>query len=55
MGSSFVFSKAHYANSQHAIKLHTQQGTIKICDKPHVYNYEGGGVSFFLKQVSFSS
>ena len=30
-----------------AIKLHTQPGEQLICDKyAHVYNYEGGGVSF---------
>jgi cysteine sulfinate desulfinase/cysteine desulfurase-like protein len=33
--------------NQSAIKLHTQPGEQLICDKyAHVYNYEGGGVSF---------
>jgi threonine aldolase len=33
--------------NQTAIKLHTQPGEQLICDKySHVYNYEGGGVSF---------
>jgi threonine aldolase len=33
--------------NQTAIKLHTQPGDQLICDKyAHVYNYEGGGVSF---------
>lgn len=33
--------------NQAAIKLHTQPGDQLICDKwAHVYNYEGGGVSF---------
>ena len=33
--------------NQTAIKLHTQPGEQLICDKyAHVYNYEGGGVSF---------
>ena len=33
--------------NQAAIKLHTQPGEQLICDKyAHVYNYEGGGVSF---------
>ena len=33
--------------NQTAIKVHTQPGDQLICDKyAHVYNYEGGGVSF---------
>ncbi|MEM7381706.1 MAG: GntG family PLP-dependent aldolase, partial [Bacteroidota bacterium] len=33
--------------NQTAIKLHTNPGDQLICDKyAHVYNYEGGGVSF---------
>ena len=33
--------------NQAAIKLHTQPGEQLICDKyAHVFNYEGGGVSF---------
>lgn len=33
--------------NQTAIKLHTKPGDQLICDKyAHVYNYEGGGVSF---------
>ncbi|MGB0769285.1 MAG: threonine aldolase family protein [Flavobacteriaceae bacterium] len=33
--------------NQTAIKLHTQPGEQVICDKyAHIYNYEGGGVSF---------
>lgn len=33
--------------NQTAIKLHTKPGDQLICDKySHVYNYEGGGVSF---------
>jgi threonine aldolase len=33
--------------NQTAIKIHTQPGDQLICDKyAHVYNYEGGGVSF---------
>jgi threonine aldolase len=33
--------------NQTAIKLHTKPGEQLICDKyAHVYNYEGGGVSF---------
>ena len=33
--------------NQAAIKLHTQPGEQLICDKyAHIYNYEGGGVSF---------
>ncbi len=33
--------------NQAGIKLHTQPGEQLICDKwAHVYNYEGGGVSF---------
>src|SRR5690606_40026322 len=33
--------------NQTAIKLHTNPGDQVICDKDsHIYNYEGGGVSF---------
>jgi threonine aldolase len=33
--------------NQAAIKLHTQPGEQVICDKyAHIYNYEGGGLSF---------
>ncbi len=43
---SLFFPTGSMAN-QAAIKLHTQPGEQLICDKwAHVYNYEGGGVSF---------
>ena len=33
--------------NQTAIKLHTQPGDQLICDHySHIFNYEGGGVSF---------
>lgn len=44
--SALFFPSGSMAN-QAAIKLHTQPGEQLICDKwAHVYNYEGGGVSF---------
>ncbi|MFD2432676.1 threonine aldolase family protein [Mesonia maritima] len=44
--SALFFPTGSMAN-QAAIKLHTQPGEQLICDKwGHVYNYEGGGVSF---------
>ena len=44
--SALFFPTGSMAN-QAAIKLHTQPGQQLICDKyAHVYNYEGGGVSF---------
>jgi threonine aldolase len=46
MESGLFFPTGSMAN-QAAIKLHTQPGEQLICDKwAHVYNYEGGGVSF---------
>jgi threonine aldolase len=46
MDSALFFPTGSMAN-QAAIKLHTQPGEQLICDKwAHVYNYEGGGVSF---------
>lgn len=43
---ALYFPTGSMAN-QAAIKLHTQPGEQLICDKwGHVYNYEGGGVSF---------
>ena len=43
---ALFFPTGSMAN-QAAIKLHTQPGDQLICDKwAHVYNYEGGGVSF---------
>lgn len=46
MESALFFPTGSMAN-QAAIKLHTQPGEQLICDKwAHVYNYEGGGVSF---------
>ncbi|MCK0189312.1 GntG family PLP-dependent aldolase [Arenibacter sp. F20364] len=46
MEAALFFPSGTMAN-QTAIKLHTQQGEQLICDKyAHVYNYEGGGVSF---------
>jgi len=45
-GEALFFPTGSMAN-QAAIKLHTQPGEQLICDKwAHVYNYEGGGVSF---------
>lgn len=44
--AALFFPTGSMAN-QAAIKLHTQPGQQLICDKyAHVYNYEGGGVSF---------
>lgn len=44
--TALFFPTGSMAN-QAAIKLHTQPGDQLICDKwAHVYNYEGGGVSF---------
>lgn len=46
MEAALYFPSGTMAN-QTAIKLHTQPGDQLICDKfSHVYNYEGGGVSF---------
>lgn len=46
MDMALFFPTGSMAN-QAAIKLHTQPGEQLICDKwAHVYNYEGGGVSF---------
>ena len=43
---ALFFPSGTMAN-QAAIKVHTQPGHQLICDKyAHVYNYEGGGVSF---------
>lgn len=46
MEAALFFPSGTMAN-QTAIKIHTQPGDQLICDKyAHVYNYEGGGVSF---------
>jgi threonine aldolase len=46
MDSALFFPSGTMAN-QTGIKLHTNPGDQLICDKyAHVYNYEGGGVSF---------
>lgn len=46
MEAALFFPSGTMAN-QTAIKLHTNYGEQLICDKwAHVYNYEGGGVSF---------
>ncbi|NDI98885.1 threonine aldolase [Flavobacterium sp. LaA7.5] len=46
METALFFPSGTMAN-QTAIKLHTNPGDQLICDKwAHVYNYEGGGVSF---------
>ncbi len=46
MEAALYFPSGTMAN-QTAIKLHTRPGDQLICDKyAHVYNYEGGGVSF---------
>src|SRR6478736_4917568 len=46
MEAALFFPSGTMAN-QTAIKLHTQPGDQLIADKwAHVYNYEGGGVSF---------
>ncbi len=42
-----LFFPSGTMTNQTAIKLHTNPGEQLICDKyAHVYNYEGGGVSF---------
>lgn len=42
-----LFFPSGSMTNQTAIKLHTNPGEQLICDKyAHVYNYEGGGVSF---------
>ncbi|NHF59204.1 threonine aldolase [Flavobacteriaceae bacterium TP-CH-4] len=42
-----LFFPSGTMTNQTAIKVHTQPGDQLICDKyAHVYNYEGGGVSF---------
>ncbi|TLP79717.1 threonine aldolase family protein [Maribacter sp. ACAM166] len=42
-----LFFPSGTMTNQTAIKLHTQPGEQVICDKyAHIYNYEGGGVSF---------
>ncbi|NNC35695.1 MAG: threonine aldolase [Croceitalea sp.] len=42
-----LFFPSGTMTNQTAIKLHTQPGDQLICDKyAHIYNYEGGGVSF---------
>ena len=42
-----LFFPSGTMTNQTAIKLHTEPGDQLICDKyAHVYNYEGGGVSF---------
>ena len=42
-----LFFPSGTMTNQTAIKLHTDPGNQLICDKyAHVYNYEGGGVSF---------
>ena len=46
MEASLFFPSGTMTN-QTAIKVHTQPGEQLICDKyAHVYNFEGGGVSF---------
>lgn len=46
MEAALFFPSGTMAN-QTAIKLHTQPGDQLICDKnAHIYNYEGGGISF---------
>ncbi|MEX0273595.1 MAG: low specificity L-threonine aldolase [Flavobacteriaceae bacterium] len=46
MEAALFFPSGTMAN-QTAIKLHTRPGDQLICDKyAHVFNYEGGGVSF---------
>ena len=46
MDSALFFPSGTMTN-QTAIKIHTNPGDQLICDKyAHVYNYEGGGVSF---------
>jgi len=46
MGGALLFPSGTMAN-QTAIKIHTQPGEQLICDHyAHIYNYEGGGISF---------
>ncbi|WP_318308265.1 threonine aldolase family protein [Flagellimonas crocea] len=46
MEAALYFPSGTMTN-QTAIKIHTQPGDQLICDKyAHIYNYEGGGVSF---------
>ena len=46
MEAALFFPSGTMAN-QTAIKIHTQPGEQLICDKyAHIFNYEGGGVSF---------
>ena len=46
MEGALFFPSGTMAN-QTAIKIHTRPGEQLICDKyAHIYNYEGGGVSF---------
>lgn len=46
MDAAMFFPSGTMAN-QTAVKIHTQPGEQVICDKyAHVYNYEGGGMSF---------
>lgn len=46
MEAALFFPSGTMVN-QTAIKVHTQPGEQLICDKDaHIYNYEGGGVSF---------
>jgi len=46
MEAALFFPSGTMAN-QTGIKIHTQPGDQLICDKfAHIYNYEGGGVSF---------
>lgn len=46
MEAALFFPSGTMAN-QTGIKIHTQPGDQVICDKyAHIYNYEGGGVSF---------
>ena len=42
-----LFFPSGTMTNQTAIKIHTQPGDQLICDHyAHIYNYEGGGVSF---------
>jgi threonine aldolase len=46
MEAALFFPSGTMAN-QTAIKIHTQPGQQLICDHyAHIFNYEGGGVSF---------
>jgi threonine aldolase len=45
--SSALFFPSGTMTNQTAVKIHTQPGDELICDHfSHIYNYEGGGVSF---------